>query len=325
MKTTWQLGRLALIVALAVAGCAAPTPAAPALQKIRLPMGFIPSVQYASFYVAQARGFFREAGFEVEFDHSFETDGVKLVAANELPFAVVSGEQVLLARAQGLPVVYAMAWFQKFPVAVMAKAEAGINTPADLRGKRIGVPLLAGASYIGLRALMAAAGIAPEEVTVQEIGFNQVEALSAGRVDAVVVYTNNEPIRLAAQGERLSVLPVSDYASLAANGLLTNETMLKERPDDVRRFVQAVVRGIQAVIDDPAAAYAVSKTFAPDALTDDALEQQVLAATIELWKAERLGQADPAAWETMQTTLLEAGLLQQPLALDQAFTNAFVP
>ena len=318
---------LTAAVALAACGGAtAPTPtAAPAaLRHIRLPMGFIPSVQFAPFYVAMDKGYFAAEGIELEFDYSFETDGVALVGANQLPFAVVSGEQVLLARAQGLPVVYAMAWFQKFPVAVIAKADSGIQTPADLAGKKIGTPLLNGANFVGLRALLAHAGIKPEAVTVEAIGFNQAPALTAGQVDAVVVYANNEPIRLTAQGERLNVIQVGDSVSLAANGILTNEDTIAKEPELVRGFVRALAKGIKDTLADRDGAYAISKKFVAE-LKDDAVEKQVLAATIEMWRTDRVGYSNPAAWETMQATLLETKLLSAPQDLSKAYTNEFVP
>jgi NitT/TauT family transport system substrate-binding protein len=314
---------LGLVVGVLTAGCAAPAPKA-ALRAIRLPVGYIASVQFAPLYMAIDKGYFAAEGLEVTLDYSYETNGVQLVGAGQLPFAVVSGEQVLLARAQGLPVVYVLAWFQKFPVALVSKAELGIHTPADLKGKRIGSPTLDGASFVGLRALLAQAGLKPDDVTISAIGFNQAAALSAGQVDAAVVYSNNEPIRLAAQGQALNTLQVSDYVALAANGLMTNEQTVAKEPELIRRFARALGHGIKDTLTAPDETYTVCKKYVPT-LADDAVEKKVLLASIDMWNTDRVGYSNPAAWENMQTALLDTKLLAAPVDLSQAYTNAFVP
>jgi NitT/TauT family transport system substrate-binding protein len=288
-------------------------------------MGYIPNVQYAPFYVAIEKGYFSEAGFEIEFDYSFETDGVALVGAGELPFALVSGEQVLLARAQEIPVVYVMAWFQDFPVAVAAKVESGIETPADLNGKQIGLPGLFGANYIGLRALLNETGVAEEDMTLDSIGFNQVEALAADQEDAVVVYVTNEPVQLRAQGYDLNVIRVADYVQLAANGIITNETTIAENPEMVRRFVGAVLRGLEDTIEDPEEAFEISTRYV-EGLSDEnkAVQMEVLNLSIDFWRADTLGYSQESSWENMQAVLLDMGLLADPLDLDSAFTNDFI-
>lgn len=296
------------------------------LQQIRVPMGYIPNVQFAPFYVAVERGYFAEAGFEIEFDYSFETDGVALVGAGELPFALVSGEQVLLAREQGLPVVYVAAWWQDYPVAVVAKTESGITTPEDLVGKRIGLPGLFGASYVGLRALLAETGVAEGDVILDSIGFNQVQALAADQEDAVVGYVNNEPVQLEAQGFDVNVIRVADYVDLASNGILTSEGMISQQPDRVSAFVGAFVRGLADTIADPNAAYEICKLYVDTlAEAEEEVARDVLALSIEFWRADRPGFSKPQAWENMQSILLEMGLLDSPLDLGKAFTNEFLP
>jgi NitT/TauT family transport system substrate-binding protein len=296
---------------------------------MRLPMGYIPNVQYAPFYVAVERGYYADEGLEIEFDYSFETNGVKLVGAGELPFALVSGEQVLLARAQGLPVVYVMAWFQDFPIAVAAPEASGIRAPEDLIGKRIGIPLLEGASYVGLRALLHAAGMQEQDIVLDTIGFNQVETLVAGQEEAVVVYANNEPLQLEARGHPVNLIRVADYVSLASNGLLTNEATLSENPELVRSMVRATLRGIEDTIADPTAAFEIVKKYVEglDQLSaaDQALQRRILDASIEFWKADRPGYSDPQAWQNMQELLLGMGLLAEPLDLAAAFSNEYLP
>lgn len=297
-----------------------------ALTHIRLPTGYIPNIQYAPFYVAIEKGYFRDAGIEIEFDYSFETDGVALVGAGELPFAIVSGEQVPLAREQGLPVKYAMAWYQRFPVSIVAKTQSGIKTPADLKGRKIGLPGLYGASYVGLRAFLFASGIKESDVKLDSIGFNQVEALVSDQDDAVVVYSANEPIQLRARGVDIVEFSVADAVNLASNGVITNEKTISENPELVRGFVEATLKGVKDVIANPQEAMELSKAYIPNFKElDPAIEKQVLAASIEMWKTNRLGYSDPAAWENMKNTLVQMGLVSKSLDINAAYTNEFVP
>lgn len=319
---------LTLGLALALSACGSPMSGNDAgnLVHVKLPLGYIPNIQFAPLYVAVEKGYFRDAGIEIEFDYSFETDAMALVGADNLQFAVVSGEQILLARAQGLPVVYVAAWYQQYPVAVVSKAAQGLATPADLKGKKIGLPGLFGANYIGLDALLFSAGLTEKDVTLDSIGFTQVESLATDRDEAVSVYAANEPVQLRAQGYEINEILVADYVQLASNGLITNEKTIAENPDLVRRMVSALLKGLADTIANPNEAYEISKNYVENlAQADEAVQKEVLARSIELWKAERIGFSDVQAWQNMQETLLKMGLLTKLLDLNAAFTNEFVP
>ena len=321
-----KLVLIMLGLTLALSGCGSPQSTNDALTHIRLPMGYIPNIQYAPFYVAVEKGYFKEAGIEIEFDYKFETDGVALVGAGELPFAVVSGEQVLLARAQGLPVTYVAAWYQQYPVSVVAKSEQGVIVPQDLKGKKIGLPGLFGANYVGLRALLNAGELSESDVTLDAIGFNQVELMVAGQQDIIVGYAANEPIQLRAQGIAVTEMRVADYAQLASNGILASEKVIAENPELVRAFVGAFLKGLKDTIENPDEAFKMSESHIPNFSELDAdVQKQVLTISIEQWQAERLGYSDPQAWENMQDVLLEMGLITAKMDLSKAFTNEFIP
>jgi NitT/TauT family transport system substrate-binding protein len=318
----------ALVFSLILSACnvAASDSNQDSLRNIRLPMGFIPNIQYAPFYVAVERGYFAEAGVEIQFDYSIETDGVALVGAGELPFAVVSGEQVLLARAQEIPVVYVTAWFQDYPVAVVAKEGSQIRSAEDLLGRRIGLPGLFGANYVGLRAMLNAVEIAESDVTLDSIGFNQVEALATDQQEIVVGYINNEPLQLRAQGYEVTVIAVADYVQLAANGLISNEDTIANDPELVTAFVAAFLRGLEDAIADPDTAYEISKNYVESlAEADEEVQKKVLALSIDFWQTDRLGASKALAWENMQSVLLDMGLLSNALDLGSAYTNDFIP
>jgi NitT/TauT family transport system substrate-binding protein len=319
---------LILALALALTACAKPEEKndAGALRKIKLPMGYIPNIQYAPFYMTVDKGYFAKEGLEIEFDYSFETDGVALVGAGKLPFAVASGEQVLLARSQDLPVVYAFAWYQQFPISVVASPKLNIKEPADLRGQTIGLPGLFGANYIGLQAILFSAGLTADDVKMDAIGFNQVEAFASGQKDIIVGYAANEPIVLKSQGFDATELRVADYEQLIANGIVTSEMLIKDEPELIRKMARALAHGIADTIANPEEAYTVSAKFVENLTSQDKdVQMQILNTSIEFWKAEKIGYSDPQAWNNMNELLVKMELISAPVDVTKAFTNEFVP
>jgi len=291
-----------------------------------LTLGYIPNIQFAPIYVAVEKGYFREAGFDVSIEYGNEADAVALVGAGEQLFAIASGEQVLLARAQGLPVTYVAAWYQQYPVGVVSLQEDGIRVPDNLAGKSIGIPGLYGASYIGLRALLSAADLTEDDVELLSIGFNQVESLVTGQVDSAVVYLANEPVVLRSEGYAVDVIQVSDYLRLVANGLVTNETLLNEHPEQVQAFIEALLKGIADTLANPDEAYEISKGYVENlADADRELQFEILTQSILLWETENLGYSEPAGWVNMQAVLMDMGLLTETQDLDKAFTNDLLP
>jgi NitT/TauT family transport system substrate-binding protein len=304
---------------------ALPAETAPGLISLRLPVGYIPNVQFAPLYVAIENGFFRKQGLDVTLDYSTEIDSVALVGAGELPFAIASGEQVLLGRGSGLPLVYTLAWYQDYPVGVVSLKESGITTPAGLKGKRIGIPMLSGASYIGLNALLSSAGLTEKDVSLDVIGFTQLESLVSKRDDAVVVYAANEPVQLQAKGYAANLLRTSDFKNLVGNGLVTSEDLIRKDPALVHKMATAILQGILFTIDNPDKAYTISRKYVENLGENDPVQKAVLLKSIEMWKSSTPGYSNPGEWENMQKVLLGMGLLEKPLDLSAAYTNEFWP
>jgi len=322
-----RLTLVIILTALLLTACTGGKPAPNgSLRAITLNLTYIPNVQFAPFYVGIENGYFADAGLNVTLNYGNEADLIALVGSGNQQFMIASGEQVLMGRAQGLPVVTVYNWYKQFPVGVVSLAEKNISTPIDLKGKTIGLPGLYGANYIGFEAFAQNEGLQDSDYTLQSIGFTQVESLVGGIVDAAVIYLANEPSQLRAMGYEINTLRVADSIDLIGNGLVTNESTIKEDPELVRAVLGALLKGIQFTAENPDETYRICAKYVDNlAEADEAVQKQVLAESIKLWDVYPTNENHSVRWENMQSVLLKLGLMSQSVDLKGVYDDSFLP
>ncbi len=260
---------------------ATPDEASGELEELRFFLSYIPNIQFSPLYVTAAKGYFAERGLNVVIEHGDENVGVEQIAVGTVPFGIISGEQVILARANERPVVYVYEWFNQYPVAAVISSTVPATTFAELEGYRVGIPGFFGANYTGLTALLNASDLTESDIQIESIGYNAPDVLCIGAVDAAVVYLNNEPLQIQKRIDAgdcgdvtgITVLPVSDDVNLVSNGIVTNEQILAERPELVDAVVRAFDAGLQDTINNPAEAYLLSVDYVDGLPLSDALAE----------------------------------------------------
>lgn len=319
---------LSLLLA-ACGGTTTPTSAgsstATPLKNVSIGLGYIPNIQFSPFYVAQSKGYYKAADLNVTFHHGFVNDLIGSMVLGHDNFVFATGDEELVARSKNLSVVDVATIYQRYPVSLIVPANSTIHTLADIKGHTIGEPGPFGATHIGLLALLYQAHLSLSDIHVQTIGFTQVAALLAHRVDAVVGYSNNEPLQLSKQGLQVRTFDVSDYQPLVSNGIITTESTLQSQPDVVRGFVQATIRGLKDVIANPAEAVQISQNYVQGMDTTNAMS--VLQATIPIWQGDGqkpLGYNDNATWQSMVQFLVSQNIIPPVQDVSQAYTNANV-
>lgn len=334
-----------LAVALLVAACtggAGPTPAgapspvasdgpsvpasasasASAPVKLTVGLGYIPSVQFAPFYLAQQQGWYAEAGLEVEFQNKIDPDLITLVGQGAIDVGIGDGTSVIPAVSQGIPVRYIATIYGKFPSIVFAKASSGITKAADLAGRKIGTPGRYGSGWIMLQALLGSAGLKTDDVDIVEYpDFTQRAAVEQGAVDAATGFANNEPVQLELDGDKAVVLRIDAITPLPGPGLIAGTSTLETRGDAIEAFVTATLRAMTAIADDPEMGLDAAIAAVPELASARDAQLAVLNATIDSWSgpvqaAEGLGAIDRDGWTASIEYLGTLGLVPNPVAVD---------
>ncbi len=272
--------------------------------------GYIPNVQFAPFYVALSRGYYREEGIDLKMDYTIGPDVLKLVALGRVQIGSVDPDAFIHAAVRDLPLVHIATLYQSYPIALIARDD--FLDGAGLKGKRIGISGAYGSSYLGLKAILSEMGLTPADVHITAIGFTQVAALKQERVDAVVGYINNEPLRLKALGVEVHLRTLSKRNGIPGVGLMTGRKFFQEKKPLLYGFLRATFRGMHDVISDPKTCYRlVVDNYLPELSAKDRYdaEYRILTATLPFWQSAYVaengyGQCDPRAWENLGEHML---------------------
>jgi len=333
------LGAMALaasLVALVTGGVVGQSEEAPAgVEQTRLTvgLGYIPSVQFAQFYLAEEAGYYDEAGLDVTFQNKIDPELITLLARGNVDVGMADGTSVIPAVSQGIPVVYVATIYARDPNIVFALDETGIDGPADLADATIGIPGRYGSSWVALQALLASAGLTPNDAEIVTYpDFGQGVAVASGQVDAATGFVTNEPVQLTLQGMDVDVLHVADVAPLPGPGLVTGTATLEDKGDALRAFTAATIRAMVDITADPQVGLDATFARVPELAGDPETQLAILEATIASWTSDYatvhgLGSVDRSAWESGLEIMrsLPDSVVSDSLTVDDLVTDALQP
>ncbi|MBR9699615.1 ABC transporter substrate-binding protein [Candidatus Woesearchaeota archaeon] len=284
---------------------------------VRLPIPVVEAGQ-TPFYVADDLGFYDEVGLDVEFNlGSPETNPVKMVASGSDDFGVLGGPDTLLvARSKGQPLVAVSVIHRNsdFPVILTLK-DSGIDTLEELEDKKIGF-FYGHISTDVLRNLLS--NTEYEEI---DVGFDYSQLISK-KIDAEWAFRVTAGLNLPEKGLEINTISPSDYG-INTHGytIFVTEEMIEERPDVIKKFIEATGKGIQATLDNP------SKAVDTLAKRSDKLNKELEYKRLLLYNevtSEEIGSMDFIMFKETYDRLKEEKVIAKDFDVREAFTTEFI-
>ncbi|BBN87337.1 hypothetical protein AZSP09_03600 [Azospira sp. I09] len=287
--------------------------AAGALESVTLQLKWQHQFQFAGYYMAQARGYYREAGLEVRIvEGRADTDPVAEVLAGRAQYGIGASE-LLLERSRGKPVVALAAIFQHSPLVLLARAGGPIHRPADLEARR----LMLLPTEAELFAFLRREQVKEERLQRVPHSFSAAD-LMAGKVDAVSGYLTDETYELEKAGfPYLSFSPRAANIDFYGDTLFTAEAHAVAHPQQVEAFRRASLQGWAAALADPdAAAREILQHYSTRHSLEHLLfEAERMRPLIEPALVE-LGHMSPARWRRIGDTYAELGMMPRDYAVE---------
>lgn len=327
MKKVWLVPVLSLLLILTACGGTKDKDEGGALEKVQFVLDWTPNTNHTGLYVAQEKGFFKDAGLDVEILLPGEAGADQLVAAGKAQFGISAQEAITDARVQDIPIVSIATILQHNTSGFASLKKDAIESPKDYEGKSYGgwgAPL----EQAIISTLMAKENADTKNVEFINIGNSDFFTAVERDIDFAWIYYAWTGIEAELRGIDLNMQYLNDYSDkldFYTPVLTTNEKMIADSPDTVRSFVEAVAKGYEFAIDNPEEAATILLKAAPD------LDEELVKASQE-WispkyqdDAPRWGEQKLSIWEGYAEWLTDNELLDNEFIAEDAFTNEFLP
>jgi diguanylate cyclase (GGDEF)-like protein/hemerythrin-like metal-binding protein/PAS domain S-box-containing protein len=281
-------------------------------ERVTLQLKWQHQFQFAGYYAAQAKGYYRQAGLDVTLIQATpSTDPVHEVTSGRAQYGI-SNSALLLARQQGQPVVVLAAVFQHSPLVLIARPEAGIRSIQDLAGKRI----MLEAHSDELLAYLRMEKIAESSLHWLPHTFEPTDLIQ-GRTDVISAYSTDEPYFLDRAGFRYVVLdPRSAGIDFYGDNLFTSATELKAHPARVQAFREASMKGWQYALSHPdELADLILERYSPRHGREYLLYEARQMAPLIHTDLVDIGYMYPGRWQHIADTYADLGLLPRGFPL----------
>ncbi len=284
-------------------------------------LNWVISGNHAPYFLAKQEGYWEDCGLDVSLAAGQGSgDTAQLVANGSQEFGLTDAVSISAGRVKGLPVKSLGVIYQSNPSAIVSYKDAGITELSDVEGKTWGaVP--GGSPYLLLQALFEQNGITDvREVSVPAPGIAQ---LKAGQVDFITFFGNEAANIDASPDENLDVVPFKDYGQdIYGLAIASSDDYIDSHPDQVSCFVDGIRKGWQAAVDDPQAALDALYAAAPETQDRPEVMQALLDGAFE-YAGDNLLEQTADKWDATQTTLADAGIIDDTLDPSEFFTNDY--
>ncbi|MDP3650280.1 MAG: ABC transporter substrate-binding protein [Rhodoferax sp.] len=303
-----------LAAVMAVCGVAAST-GAMAADKVTVQLKWVPQAQFAGYYMAAAKGYYKAEGLDVTIKPGGpDISPVQVIAGNQADVVVNWMPDALAAREAGVPLVNIAQVFNRSGLMLTCKKSSGVATPKDLKGKTLGV-WFGGNEYPFLNWMGKLGYKTDTDIKVLKQGFN-VDPLLQNQAACISTMIYNEYWQVVDAGVKEKDLVTFFYedqgvASLE-DGLYVMETKLKDPAFVARmgKFLKATLKGWNDAVKDPegaAKAVVAADTSGSSSLKVQKRQMENVAKLITTAGTPKIGYLEPAAYERTVKVLMAGG------------------